>query len=290
MTPGEFYDSYKNIQFWVEGKYFTNIAAKKYVINYGKGADLVNEINTKLGGFRTAAKDQMRGDPGPFARNHIIQIDTGAFTRTVYGKGSPSDMIHVLKVGILTGQLEADQQKVAGFAAKYFGTDCTGFVCSYFRELLVMPAEQSPLNTGCNYFYEEAKKTGAIIWNARDIKQDDILVWMDETGKESRTPGHIALIDSVELLEPLSFEMDVNNKEMSCSVRLNCCESNGASGEDPRRTIRFLTGVAGNIDHHNRYWTIQNPFTGGTGKVLVMRPFERLRTYQTRQMITKFKI
>jgi hypothetical protein len=108
------------------------------------------------------------------------------------------------------------------------------------------------LNVGCGYYYKNAKDQNQILWDFKDIRQGDVVVWMTEDGTETRKPGHISLIH-----------------DTGADNTLFCRESNGASGEDPRSTTRKLGTVEGPANQ--RYWVLDPD--GSKEKVLVLRPF-----------------
>ncbi len=85
-------------------------------------------------------------------------------------------------------------------------------------------------NHGCGPFFDKAKSNGQFIWDPADIRQRDVILWMLEDRSETRKPvGHISLIDNV-----------VAPGEAGGAFTLNCAESNGSTGADPRLTAREL--------------------------------------------------
>lgn len=273
-SPYDFYNNYKDLSVdYIQDngsiKFFNGIAAKKYVINLPNNSKIV-EISSAINKVLYAGNESIKKNPEKFTKNDISEIDSKAFSRVRFGKGSPFDMEHILKVGLISGAIKPTQEDLERFASNYFGVDCTGFVCAYFQTIGKMPLTEDPLNIGCRYFLNKAKLANQIIWNSLEILEGDVIVWMLENGQETRSPGHIALIQSV---QTSTMEIDKSAKTFFTPVmNLYCAESNGAHGEDPRKTLRFLGEIGGNEKNHNRYWTLKSQ-SGKDGKVLIIRPF-----------------
>jgi len=130
------------------------------------------------------------------AKKPGIFVDGAAFTRTYYGKGLPSDLQHVLQVGVDSGVLPSDKDALQGWADSSLGVDCTGFVSAYHFQCAMMPLGQG-VNAGCAYFYSIARRLhpqSFIVWTLDEVQPDDVMVWMNENGVETKSPGHIAKI------------------------------------------------------------------------------------------------
>jgi hypothetical protein len=129
-------------------------------------------------------------------RSHGIFIDRGAFARTAVGKGLPSDMQHVLQVGVDSGVLSANQPELQRWADQTLGVDCTGFASAYHFQCGMMPLGDS-VNAGCGYFLRMSRQRNpqhSIVWTLDEVEADDTMLWMNERGVETKSPGHIAMI------------------------------------------------------------------------------------------------
>lgn len=158
------------------------ISCNRYLMNGGSYKPMQDSIQ----GVQSQAPGKKLG----------IFVDRWAFLRTYYGKGLPTDMEHVLQVGVDSGVLPSTQTDLQKWADTSLGVDCTGFVSAYHFQCGMMPLTDG-VNAGCGYFYRMAKsRNGAkmFVWNLEDIKPDDVMLWMDDSGKETKHPGHIAMI------------------------------------------------------------------------------------------------
>jgi hypothetical protein len=182
------------------------------------------------------------------------EVNNGAFNRAGYGKASPDDFEHILSVAVSYGKLPGATTDLQKFADEYFGVDCTGFACAFWRTHAGMAA----LDAGCPYLYGVAKGASRVVWDANDIASGDALIWGEvKNGSfvELKKPGHISLVDEV---------VAVSDK----TVVICCCESNGSAGDDPRETTRVLkvTPADSNGEH---YWETDP----GKERVVVIRPY-----------------
>jgi len=133
-----------------------------------------------------------------YSRSHSdLEVRSAAFGRTRVGKGAPEDMEHVLNAGVTCGALPSAQLQLQQWADRHLGCDCTGFASAYFSYLGVMPVADS-VNAGCHYFRTLAIRnntaSNAFVWDFDDVSADDVMLWMDESGSETKHPGHIAVI------------------------------------------------------------------------------------------------
>jgi len=205
-----------------------------------------------------------------FASEFVLQAE--AFRRVKTGRGSPVDMEHVLAAGLMCGHLAADPRSsgtsARDFAANCLGVDAVGFVASYFKQRRLLPAGDDPANLDCTYWRAKALAAAGsvgILWNGSSFRQGDVLLWMAESGVETRPGGPAALIQSV-----LDVESNVvvgPFTEISTGWQLFCRESRGGVGDDPRSTeYTLVEPVKGEIKH--RYWE-----TTKGERVIVVRPF-----------------
>ena len=269
MTPADFYTAYKNLSAVsilpnAGTADFRNLESKRYVINLVDAAtkappegSQLEKIYSAVGSVQAAGAAYLANPRAPGPKYFVI--NPVAFARVMVGKGSPAEMEHVLEVGLACGRIKPTRKDVTEFVDNYFGVDCTGFVCAYFRTIGKMPdvstnSPDNPVNVGCRYFYDKAKALNQIIWDYNEMRTGDVMVWMLADGTETRKPGHISMI----------------HLRTSANV-LYCSESNGSTADgttDPRMTVRTLGGVVGDAGAPRRHWSLD-----GDGKVLVLRPF-----------------
>jgi hypothetical protein len=92
------------------------------------------------------------------------------------------------------------------WADSNLGVDCTGFAIAYFDALDRLAIGKGVYSGGvsCPWLLNTARKnkssdaSDVLIWDFGDIEQDDIILWMYASGKESRSPGHISIIYDVD--------------------------------------------------------------------------------------------
>ncbi|MBC7797820.1 MAG: hypothetical protein H7Z37_13185 [Pyrinomonadaceae bacterium] len=271
MSPDDLYKAYKNLSAVAilpdaTGADFRNLESRRYVINTidsktGMPAEgsYSFDIYSAIDGVLYAGKAYL-ANPKVKGLKYFM-INQAAFARVKVGKGSPEEMEHILEVGLACGHIKPVLKNVADFVDNYFGVDCTGFACAYFRTVGKMldssgNDKENPVNIGCGYFFDKAKTLNQIIWNLAEIRQGDVIVWMKEDRSETRKPGHISLIQSI-----------------GENGTLYCRESNGSAaegGKDPRMTERRLIGVEGDESKKNRYWKLEK---NNSEQILILRPF-----------------
>lgn len=157
---------------------------------------LINAANAAMqarqaGILKLLAKTQSYGQ-----RHPDFAVRTGAFGRTRVGKGSPADMEYVLQCGILTGAIDANQAALQQWADRYLGCDCTGFASAYCAYLGLMSRAEC-VDATCNFFRSMALRNNAreaLIWDFDRVGRDDLVLWMNESGAETKYPGHIAVV------------------------------------------------------------------------------------------------
>jgi hypothetical protein len=127
------------------------------------------------------------------------------------------------------------------WADSNLGVDCTGFAIAYFDALDRLAIGKGVYSGGvsCPWLLNTARKnkssdaSDVLIWDFGDIEQDDIILWMYASGKESRSPGHISIIYDVDPATSILY----------------CAESNGSADKSahsgPRYTERVWGGTKG---------------------------------------------
>jgi hypothetical protein len=163
------------------------ISCNKYLMNVATPG--VQAMQAGISSLLAAAQAYSRRDPN-------LTVRTGAFGRTRVGKGTPGDMEHVLNCGVACGALRTTEAELQRWSDAHLGCDCTGFASAYFSYLGVMPIADS-VNAGCHYFRTLAMRNNpgnAFVWDFEAISRDDVLLWMDESGTETKRPGHIAVV------------------------------------------------------------------------------------------------
>ena len=93
---------------------------------------------------------------------------------------------------------------------------------------------------------------GPLIWSLDDVQPDDMLLWMHEGKKETKTPGHIAIV----------YEVDYDAEV------IYTCESNqaddGQGHRGPRYAERAWKGVKQGWPRYHK--------VGKLDQVLIVRP------------------
>jgi hypothetical protein len=156
-------------------------------------------------------------------------------------------MEHVLHCGVITGAVGASQVALQRWADDHLGCDCTGFASAYCSYLGLMSRADS-VNANCDYFRRMALRNNtrdALIWDFAQVRRDDILLWMDESGTETKRPGHIAVVYGTraegELLVAESSGADDGAGHRG--PRLNVKRWGAASGPRGHRRIAIGEGV-----------------------------------------------
>ncbi len=249
MNPKEFRDWYTNLTVNTINTsggsvYFTGLHVDTYAMNkpaaQTAGQLAIDAIRqtaaAKNKSFQTSARDSL---------GWAVQLDNAAFNYAKLFRGTPAQLEHILSVGIQCGYFRSPtQQSLQKFIDDSFRTDCVGFVSSYFRHTRGADFFKwdDVANHGCGPFYDKAKANGYFNWYPSEIWQGDVILWMLENRKETRTPGHISLVQSV-----------VGPSTPGGPYELTCVESNGATGKDPRETKRIIKAATGGQDEEGDY-------------------------------------
>jgi len=232
------------------------VSCNKYLIN-------VRDTDTSDYAEHVRGKQQRIGQVRSAASARHLSVDGGAFNRASVGKGTPGDMVHVLTMGVACGAIQhrggqaPDQDDVQAWADANLGVDCTGFASAYFISLGVM-ALSSITNNGCGVFRQSALRMGAFLWNFDDVLPNDVILWMNESGHETRRPGHIAVV------------YDRTNGRLQCGESSGECDGSQPAHCGPRlkeRNWGEVRGAAG-----SRYLRVINA-SGSEDQAIVVRPF-----------------
>jgi hypothetical protein len=127
-----------------------------------------------------------------------LSPDAGAFARANCGKISPADCEHILTLAVETGVVQPNL--VQAWADKNLGVDCTGFAVAYYDWLGLINIERYSGGISCPVLLNKAKHNhqppgdSPLIWELDDVQEDDMVLWMNDAGKETRAPGHIAIV------------------------------------------------------------------------------------------------
>ena len=185
-------DGYWNLIIWVPNSPAMQVAfrveSRSYFINTypGCSSQLTLEVSQKQANI-----DRVRSRA---AAQHK-QVHAGAFARCRVGKATPGDMEHVLNLGVETGVIPFNQAAVQRWCDANLGVDCTGFVYAYFADRGVL-GMANITNYGCHAFLRDARQRNRnpFVWSSSDVQPDDILLWMNDHGTETKRPGHIAVV------------------------------------------------------------------------------------------------
>ncbi len=214
---------------------------------------LMNVRDTDTSNFATTIRTMQTGISTVLSRAQAysrtrpdLQVRTGPFGRTRVGKGTPDDMEHVLNTGVACGALPAVEAQLQNWANQSLGCDCTGFASAYFSYLGAMPIADS-VNAGCGYFRSLAIRNngaGALIWDFDAVRRDDVLLWMNEAGTETKRPGHIAVVYDKRPGELLIGESSgADDGAGHRGPRLNTKSWGAVTGARGRRSIKIGEGV-----------------------------------------------
>jgi hypothetical protein len=159
------------------------VSCNKYLMNVQN--DAVSQKQANIRAVMSAAQARRIG------------VHRGAFARVIVGKGHPEDMEHVLRTGVSSGALGGTQRAVQQWADENLGVDCTGFASNYFLDV-VRPTGAQVTNIGCSYYRRQSVlcngAADAFIWDFDQVRPDDVILRMQQSGVETRHPGHIAVI------------------------------------------------------------------------------------------------
>jgi hypothetical protein len=204
-----------------------NVSINKYLINH-PSTELTRKQTSIASLYTAASGSGLSPRAAPFGRAKI-------------GKATPEDFEHILGVGSDSGYFEKLKTTPQQWADSNLGVDCTGFAVAYFDALDRLAIGKGVYSGGvsCPWLLGTARKNNSsgdsdvLIWDFDDIEQDDIILWMYASGKESRSPGHISII----------YDVD------SATNLLYCAESNGSADKSahsgPRYTERVWGGAKG---------------------------------------------
>ncbi len=263
MPADDFVDDYWNLNVSgthpAAGQVRFTISCNKYFMNMAKPKDYDTNPDSQKRYDALTKKQAHVGQILAQAQAKKLPVKPSTFVKVEVGKGSPQDMEDVLCAGIQTGVLPADQTKVQAWADTYIGVDCTGFVCNYFEEDLA-PTGMAIANISCPWLLQQAIKNNgndknkALIWDFESILEDDVLLWMNEAGVETKKPGHIAVVWA-------SFDQG-GNKVLRIAESSGAGDGKGHSG--PKLNEIIWTKVQGNPGSRS--------IAIGNG-VIVIRPF-----------------
>lgn len=263
MAADDFVDDYWNLNVTgthpKAGPVRLTISCNKYFMNMMKPKDYDTNDDAKKAYDKITEKQAHVTQILGAAQIKKLPVSPAAFIRVELGKASPQDMEQVLCAGISTGLLSADHDTLQKWTDTYIGVDCTGFVSNYFLED-ISPTGMLVGNINCPWFFQTAiknnggKKDAALIWNFEDVLEDDVLLWMNEAGHETKRPGHIALI--------YGASDNGGNKVLSIAESSGASDGQGHSG--PRLNEKIWGPIKGD----------KGARTVGIGEgVIVIRPF-----------------
>jgi hypothetical protein len=163
------------------------------------------------------------------------------FGRAKIGKATPEDFEYILSLGVTSGYFKKLKTSPQKWADENLGIDCTGFVIAYYDYISQLSIDKSPYSggVGCPWLLDKARRnkdprmTDVLIWNFDDIQEDDMILWMYASGKESKSPGHISII----------YDTNASTKTLYCAESNGSIDKSGHSG--PRITQRIWSGVKG---------------------------------------------
>jgi hypothetical protein len=161
---------------------------------------------------------------------------SGVFVRAKNGKASPADFEHIFDMALKSGHLK--QEALQGWADDNLGVDCTGFAVAYLDSLGLIDRTKYSGGTSCPWLLGQARLAGkkngiasALIWEFGDVAADDLILWMYDTGQETRTPGHISVVSKVK----------TSGQVLLCAESSGELDDSGHSG--PRIKDRPWSGV-----------------------------------------------
>ena len=197
----------------------------------------------------------------------LSALEKQAVFNVRYGKGSPDEMQTVLQLAVETGAAKPTVDELQKYADKALGVDCTGFACSYYEQFdgsLV----NTKTNNGCGYFYQSYKsKQLPIVWAGDYAEAGDCMLWMHADGKESRKPGHIAII-------AMTAGADLEAVQSGSTKSGGPCRSKHKIEEIVHRTIQ--TGKDGKGKFEEAFYlrlAETDPISGTKAEVIIVRPY-----------------
>jgi len=164
-----------------------------------------------------------------------------SFNRARIGKATPQDFQHILSLGVASGHFDKLKTSPQEWADANLGIDCTGFAIAYYDYVDQLSIDKPPYSGGvsCPWLLTTTRKnkrpgmTDVLIWDFDDIEEDDIILWMYASGKESRSPGHISVI----------YDTDASTNTLYCAESNGSADKSGHAG--PRYTQRVWGSVKG---------------------------------------------
>jgi hypothetical protein len=226
---GTHFDAYDLVQ-WYWGIPIPgggDVSINKYLINH-PSTELTRKQTSIASLYTAAAASRLSPRSAPFGRAKI-------------GKATTQDFEHILGLGVDSGHFEKLKTTPQQWADSNLGVDCTGFAVAYFDVLDRLAIDKGVYSGGvsCPWLLSTARKykspgaSDVLIWDLGDVEQDDIILWMYASGKESRSPGHISVI----------CDTDSSTNILYCAESNGSADKSGHSG--PRYTERVWGGTKG---------------------------------------------
>lgn len=161
---------------------------------------------------------------------------SGVFVRAKNGKASPADFAHMFDMALKSGHLKQDA--VQDWADDNLGVDCTGYAVAYLDSLGLIDRTKYSGGTSCPWLLGQAKLAAKrnsiaspLIWDFDDVSPNDLILWMYDTGQETRAPGHISVVSKVK----------TSGQVLICGESSGEPDDSGHSG--PRMKERPWSGV-----------------------------------------------
>lgn len=109
------------------------------------------------------------------------------------GKGAPQDYALALEWAVRSGKVPTvTQATLQTYCDEHLGIDCSGFVTNYLAACGKRAYSSTLMrNTSAASYFN----AGAAVNDASQVRQGDLLVWMDGNAVK-RNPGHIAVVES----------------------------------------------------------------------------------------------
>jgi hypothetical protein len=204
-----------------------NVSINKYLINHASTALTTKQTNVQ--NLYSAALVRK------------LSPRMAAFSRAKIGKATPTDLGHILSLGVASDHFDKLKTTPQAWADANLGVDCTGFAIAYFDTLDSLSIDKGVYSGGvsCPWLLGTARKqkkpgTGEVlVWDIADVSEDDIILWMYANGKESRSPGHISIV----------YDVDASTNTLYCAESNGSVDRSGHAG--PRYTQRSWGGVKG---------------------------------------------
>ncbi|WP_452231746.1 hypothetical protein [Lacinutrix sp. MEBiC02595] len=115
-------------------------------------------------------------------------LDREAVSKCFHGKGSVADCQKTLTALVAVHATDHLQS----YCDRYLGTDCSGFVNSYFSSVHGMPAK------AIRFYFTRGRRNQRTSFNA--FRNNDVLIWCDvygNTNDANEKAEHIAIINTV---------------------------------------------------------------------------------------------